>query len=151
MEFGSVEYQLAIWNLFNLGRIGSAMATIGTILAIWLSLRIAVNTRNNPETNLFAKIISTAFGLVVLAASWIQATIAATYWTNTAGAFANIKSIRMWKSILLCCKIRSRSCKYTTLICIKLGYAQCQCPCNNWLWFYSNYSNSLICVLQRVF
>ena len=68
------------------------MATIGTILAIWLSLRIAVNTRNNPETNLFAKIISTAFGLVVLAASWIQATIAATYWTNTAGAFANIKS-----------------------------------------------------------
>lgn len=92
MEFGSVEYQLAIWNLFNLGRIGSAMATIGTILAIWLSLRIAVNTRNNPETNLFAKIISTAFGLVVLAASWIQATIAATYWTNTAGAFANIKS-----------------------------------------------------------
>ena len=34
MEFGSVEYQLAIWNLFNLGRIGSAMATIGTILAI---------------------------------------------------------------------------------------------------------------------
>ena len=92
MEFGSVEYQLAIWNLFNLGRIGSAMATIGTILAIWLSLRIAVNTRNNQETNLFAKIISTAFGLVVLAASWIQATIAATYWTNTAGAFANIKS-----------------------------------------------------------
>ena len=92
MEFGSVEYQLAIWNLFNLGRIGSAMATIGTILAIWLSLRIAVNTRNNPETNLFAKIISTAFGLVVLAASWTQATIAATYWTNTAGAFANIKS-----------------------------------------------------------
>ena len=53
MEFGSVEYQLAIWNLFNLGRIGNAMAGIGLILAIWLALRVALNTRNNPETNMF--------------------------------------------------------------------------------------------------
>ena len=34
MEFGSIEYQLAIWNLFNLCRIGNAMIGIGSILAI---------------------------------------------------------------------------------------------------------------------
>ena len=92
MEFGSIEYQIALWELFNIGRIGSAMATIGVILAVWLSLRIAVNTRNNPETNLFAKIVSTAFGLIVIASGWIQATIGGIYWTNTAAAFAEIKS-----------------------------------------------------------
>ena len=92
MEFGSIEYQIALWELFNIGRIGSAMATIGIILAVWLSLRIAVNTRNNPETNLFAKIVSTAFGLIVIASGWIQATISGIYWTNTAAAFAEIKS-----------------------------------------------------------
>ena len=92
MEFGSIEYQIALWELFNIGRIGSAMATIGVILAVWLSLRIAVNTRNNPETNLFAKIVSTAFGLIVIASGWIQATISGIYWTNTAAAFSEIKS-----------------------------------------------------------
>ena len=55
MEFGSVEYQLAIWNLFNLGRIGNAMVGIGSILAIWLAFRVALNTRNNPETNILTK------------------------------------------------------------------------------------------------
>ena len=72
MEFGSIEYQIVIWELFNLGRIGNAMVGIGTILAIWLSLRIAVNTRSNPETNILAKILSSAFGLIVVANSWIQ-------------------------------------------------------------------------------
>ena len=64
MEFGSIEYQIAVWELFNLGRIGSAMVGIGSILAIWLSLRIAVNTRNNPETNIFAKVMSLFFAVV---------------------------------------------------------------------------------------
>lgn len=92
MEFGSIEYQIVIWELFNLGRIGNAMVGIGTILAIWLSLRIAVNTRSNPETNILAKILSSAFGLIVVANSWIQWTIGSVYWTNTAGAFADMKS-----------------------------------------------------------
>ena len=48
------------------------MVGIGTILAIWLSLRIAVNTKSNPETNILAKILSSAFGLIVVANSWIQ-------------------------------------------------------------------------------
>ena len=92
MEFGSIEYQIVIWELFNLGRIGNAMVGIGTILAIWLSLRIAVNTRSNPETNILAKILSSAFGLIVVANSWIQWTIGSVYWTNTAGAFVYMRS-----------------------------------------------------------
>tara|TARA_B100001029_G_C14995829_1_gene414942 strand:- start:460 stop:888 length:429 start_codon:yes stop_codon:yes gene_type:complete len=92
MELASLEYQIAIWELFNLGRIGSSMVGIGSILAIWLSLRMAVNVRNNPETNIFAKIMSSLFGIIVLAATWMQWTIGAVYWTNTAGAFAMLKS-----------------------------------------------------------
>ena len=68
------------------------MVGIGTILAIWLSLRIAVNTRSNPETNILAKILSSAFGLIVVANSWIQWTIGSVYWTNTAGAFVDMRS-----------------------------------------------------------
>ena len=92
MEFGSIEYQIVIWELFNLGRIGNAMVGIGTILAIWLSLRIAENTRSNPETNILAKILSSAFGLIVVTNSWIQWTIGSVYWTNTAGAFVDMRS-----------------------------------------------------------
>ena len=70
MEFGSTEYQVVIWELFNLGRIGSSMVAIGSILAIWLSLRVALNVRNNPETNMFSKILASIFGLSVIAISW---------------------------------------------------------------------------------
>ena len=92
MEFGSMEYQLAVWNLFNLGRIGSAMSVIASILAIWLAFRVAVNTRNNPETNLFAKLMSTAFGMMVVLGTWIQWAEGVAYYVNTAAVFANIKS-----------------------------------------------------------
>ena len=92
MEFGSVEYQLAIWNLFNLGRIGNAMAGIGSILAIWLAFRVALNTRNNPETNMLAKILSSAFGLIVVIGTWINWSESVAYYVNTAAAFADIKT-----------------------------------------------------------
>ena len=91
MEFGSVEYQLAIWNLFNLGRIGNAMIGIGSILAIWLAFRVALNTRNNPETNMLAKVLSSAFGLMVVMGTWINWSESVAYYVNTAAAFADIK------------------------------------------------------------
>ena len=89
MEFGSVEYQLAIWNLFNLGRIGNAMIGIGSILAIWLAFRVALNTRNNPETNILTKVLSSAFGLMVVMGTWINFTESVAYYVNTAAAFAD--------------------------------------------------------------
>ena len=74
-------------------RIGSSYVVgIGSILAIWLSLRMTVNVRNDPESNMFAKTMSSLFWIIVLAATWMQWTIGAVYWTNTAAAFAFLKS-----------------------------------------------------------
>ena len=51
MDATSPEYLLAIWNIFNIGRVGNAMVGIGSILAIWLAFRVAVATRNSEETS----------------------------------------------------------------------------------------------------
>jgi hypothetical protein len=59
----SIEMQFAIWNLFNMGRIGNAMTGIGSILAIWLAFRVALNTRSNPETNIVARVSVYSFWL----------------------------------------------------------------------------------------
>ena len=59
---------------------------IGTILGVWLSMRIAMNTRNNPETNLFTKLVSSAFGIIILFAAWINFTLGVN--TNISSAIA---------------------------------------------------------------
>ena len=84
MDATSPEYLLAIWNIFNIGRVGNAMVGIGSILAIWLAFRVAVATRNSEETNLFAKIMSSAFGLIVVMGTWVQWSEAVAYYVNTA-------------------------------------------------------------------
>ena len=84
------EYQ--IWQLWSSNRIGSALTGIGTILAIWLSMRIALNTRNNPETNLLTKIISSAFGIVILAFAWINFTTIANTWIAAARGLSDLKA-----------------------------------------------------------
>ena len=91
MDVTSPEYLLAIWNIFNIGRVGNAMVGIGSILAIWLAFRVAVATRNSEETNLFAKIMSSAFGLIVVMGTWVQWSEAVAYYVNTAAAFVNAK------------------------------------------------------------
>ena len=92
MDATSPEYLLAIWNIFNIGRVGNAMVGIGSILAIWLAFRVAVATRNSEETNLFAKIMSSAFGIIVVFGTWIQWSEAVAYYVNTAAAFVNAKA-----------------------------------------------------------
>ena len=76
------EYQ--IWTLFNSGRIGSGLNIIWTILLLWLALRVAVATRNSEETNLFAKIVSSAFGILEIGGAWQAWTNAANLWVLTA-------------------------------------------------------------------
>ena len=76
------EYQ--IWTLFNSGRIGSGLNIIWTILLLWLALRIAVATRNSEETNLFAKIVSSAFGMLAIGGAWQVWTNASNLWVITA-------------------------------------------------------------------
>ena len=45
--------ELQIWTLYSSNRIGTALVSIGIILSIWLSLRVAAATRASDETNLF--------------------------------------------------------------------------------------------------
>ena len=53
--------EFQIWQIWSSNRIGSGLIGIGSILAVWLSMRIAKATRNNPETNFLTKIVSSAF------------------------------------------------------------------------------------------
>ena len=62
---------------FQTGRMVDALAFIGSILAIWLALRIANMTGENPESNIIAKIISTGFGVCVVLGSYQAYTFAA--------------------------------------------------------------------------
>ena len=83
--------ELQIWTLYSSNRIGTALVSLGIILSIWLSLRIAAATRASDETNFLGKILSTAFGLVILTFSWGQYTIAQNIRVATAQALSNAK------------------------------------------------------------
>jgi hypothetical protein len=65
---------------FQNGRMIDALVFIGCILSIWLALRIANMTGENPESNLVAKIVSTGFGLTVIAGCWQSFAFAANTW-----------------------------------------------------------------------
>ena len=84
--------EFQIWQIWSSNRIGSGLVGIGSILAVWLSMRIALNTRNNPETNLLTKIISSAFGLIVLSFGWIQATTVANTWIAASRSLSELKA-----------------------------------------------------------
>ena len=84
--------EFQIWQIWSSNRIGSSLTGIGAILSVWLSMRIALNTRNNPETNLLTKIISSAFGLVVLAFAWINFTTIANTWIAAARSLSELKA-----------------------------------------------------------
>ena len=62
------EYQ--IWTLWSSNRIGSGLGFIGSILLLWLAIRVAAATRASDETNLVGKLVSTAFGLLAIAGTW---------------------------------------------------------------------------------
>ena len=66
------EFQL--WTLWSSNRIGDNLSFVGSVLAIWLALRVALATRNSDETTLVTKILSTAFGLLVVAGTWLRMT-----------------------------------------------------------------------------
>ena len=72
--------QEMVMSSFQMGRLIDAMSFIGTIIAIWLALRIANMSGENPDSNLISKIFSTGFGLCVMAGSYMQFTFAANTW-----------------------------------------------------------------------
>jgi len=69
---------------FQTGRMVDALAFIGSIIAIWLALRVANMTGENPDSNIIAKIVSTGFGACIVLGSWQAYTFAANTFTNAA-------------------------------------------------------------------
>ena len=76
--------ELEIYTLFNSGRLVGVVSFIGSIIAIWLALRVANLTRENTDGNLLQKIVATAFGLLIVAGSWMSAVLAKATWVITA-------------------------------------------------------------------
>tara|TARA_B100001250_G_C19646804_1_gene720746 strand:+ start:588 stop:986 length:399 start_codon:yes stop_codon:yes gene_type:complete len=72
------EFQL--WSLWSSNKIGDALSFVGSILAIWLSLRIAAATRASNEFGILAKILASGFGLIVLASTWMRMTNGLNNW-----------------------------------------------------------------------
>ena len=84
--------EFQIWSIWSSNRIGSGLVGIGSILGVWLSMRIAVDSRNSDESNLFSKIVSSAFGLVTLSFCWINFTTIANTWIAAARNLTDLKA-----------------------------------------------------------
>ena len=69
------------------------MVFIGTILAIWLSLRVAMQVRDRSDTNVPIKILSSLFGLMVVYGTYIAWTINQGLITGTYSTLERIKEI----------------------------------------------------------
>ena len=83
--------EFQIWSIWSSNRIGSGLIGIGSILGVWLSMRIAVASRNSDESNLFSKIVSSAFGLIILSAAWINFTMGVNTMISSAVALTQLK------------------------------------------------------------
>ncbi len=77
-------YAEFILNSIQMNRLADALTFIGCIIAIWLALRTANMTGENPSSNLFTKILSTVFWLSIVAGSFQAFAIAANNWVMTA-------------------------------------------------------------------
>ena len=86
------EYQ--IWTLWSSNRIADGLNFVATVLLIWLAIRVAAATRASDETNLFGKLVSSAFGLAVLGGTFMQWSNAVTNWIVTARSLDALEGIQ---------------------------------------------------------
>tara|TARA_B110000003_G_scaffold242399_1_gene250191 strand:- start:2024 stop:2431 length:408 start_codon:yes stop_codon:yes gene_type:complete len=84
--------EFQIWSIWSSNRIGTSLMGIGTILGVWLAMRIALATRNSDEADLVQKIISSAFGVVILFIAWINFTMATNTMISSAIALTQLKA-----------------------------------------------------------
>ena len=83
--------EISTFTIYQMGRAANAMVFIGTILAIWLSLRMAIQVRDRSDTNMPIKIMSSLFGILVVYGTFIAWTINQGLITGTYSALESIK------------------------------------------------------------
>ena len=85
MDAQMMEMQgLTIFGTFS---IAFALRSIGSILAIWLALRIANNIRTSDEENIVAKVLGTGFGVLVVMGAYYWQTAYFSLRANAANNF----------------------------------------------------------------
>ena len=88
MDAQMMEMQgLSVFGTFS---IAFALRSIGSILAIWLALRIANNIRNSDEENIVAKVLGTGFGVLTVMFAYYWQTA---YWSLRANTANNFKAM----------------------------------------------------------
>ncbi|MBL70308.1 MAG: hypothetical protein CML95_02010 [Rhodobiaceae bacterium] len=88
MDAQMMELQgLSVFGTFS---IAFALRSIGSILAIWLALRIANNIRNAEDNNIVAKILGTGFGVLTVMFAYYWQTA---YWSLRANTANNFKAM----------------------------------------------------------
>jgi hypothetical protein len=77
-------------SVFGTFSIAFALRSIGSIIAIWLALRVANNIRNAEADNIIAKLLGTGFGVLTMMFTYYWQTA---YWNlraNTANGFKQL-------------------------------------------------------------
>ena len=98
MEEAMQLYQLAqpeisTFTIYQMGRVANAMVFIGTILAIWLSLRMAIQVRDRSDMNVATKALSSLFGILVVYGTFIAWTVNQGIITGTYTTLERIKEV----------------------------------------------------------
>ena len=73
--FQAAQPEVATFTIYQLGRAANALVFIGSILAIWLSFRMALQVRDRADSNLATKIMSSLFGVLVVYGTYIAWTV----------------------------------------------------------------------------
>ncbi|MDC3401429.1 hypothetical protein OA101_00020 [Alphaproteobacteria bacterium] len=84
--------EFQVWSMFGPMSIAFALRSIGTILLVWLALRIATNIRESGENNIVAKILGTAFGGITVAFAYYWQTAYISYRANIANGLVDMQS-----------------------------------------------------------
>tara|TARA_A100001011_G_C13735866_1_gene605430 strand:+ start:80 stop:535 length:456 start_codon:yes stop_codon:yes gene_type:complete len=73
--FQAAQPEVATFTIYQMGRAANALVFIGSILAIWLSFRMALQVRDRADSNMATKIMSSLFGVLVVYGTYIAWTV----------------------------------------------------------------------------
>ena len=78
------EYE--IWSSYQLALVSRGIFTLFTFFAAWFAARVTLNLVNSGNANLFTKLVTTVFGLLIVYFGIVQQ--AFTDWTTAGTAYA---------------------------------------------------------------